>query len=119
MSRQLPFVPIEPRPITVGSRVLFGHYPDDPVTVTSVHTNPAGVVSYRVTDEDGNVVGHVGDDFDTPAIEWLWTRRHGIWVGAAPEPAAPHVVGMSARCFGPPLCEKCAEDLEALRSGGY
>lgn len=119
MSRQLPFIPIEPRPIEVGSRVLFGHYPNEPVIVTRLNHNPAGVVSYRVADEAGNFVGHVGDEFSTPAIEWLWTPNHGIWVGAEPEPDAPHIPDFRARCFGPPLCETCAEDLELLRSGGW
>lgn len=119
MSRQLPYIPIKPRPITVGSRVLFGHYPNEPVIVTRLNHNPDGIVSYRVVDQAGNIVGHVGDEFSTPAIEWLWTPRHGHWVSEDPEPQPPHIPNTRTRCSGPALCDTCAEDLERLRAGAW
>lgn len=119
MSSPRPFEPIPAPTIGIGSRLLVGHYPNEPATVIGILEWPPGnPVTYHVRISE-NRSAYVGGGERHPAIPWLWTPNHHRWVGADPEPLAPYIPSSSTKCFGPPLCETCAVDLETMRSGSW
>ncbi|MDX8146423.1 hypothetical protein SK854_30215 [Lentzea sp. BCCO 10_0061] len=119
MTRPRPFEPIPTPHIAVGSRLLVGHYPTEPAIVVTVLDSPPDDPAYHVQLDGGRVFLIGGEDAEHPIIPWLWTPEHGCWVGEEAEPLAPYVPDFSARCFGPPLCQTCAEDLERMRAGDW
>ncbi len=119
VSSPRPFEPIPTPQIGVGSRLLVGHYPNTPAIVIEVKDGASKTGPYYRVRLSENIESAVGGGLPHPVVPWLWTPNHGIWVGAEAEPAAPYVPDFSARCFGPPLCETCAEDLELMRSGRW